>query len=30
MTRNLYLGTSLNNIIGVSSLTDLVTAMSRD
>lgn len=30
MTRNLYLGTSLNNIIGVSSLTDLVVAMSRD
>jgi hypothetical protein len=30
MTRNLYLGTSLNNIIGVSSLTDLVAAMSRD
>jgi endonuclease/exonuclease/phosphatase family metal-dependent hydrolase len=30
MTRNLYLGTGLNNIVGVASLTELVTAVDED
>ena len=30
MTRNIYLGTGLNNIVGVSSLTELVTAVDED
>ena len=30
MTRNLYLGTGLNNIVGVSSLAELVTAVDED
>ena len=30
MTRNLYLGTGLNNIVGVSSLAELVAAVDED
>jgi endonuclease/exonuclease/phosphatase family metal-dependent hydrolase len=30
MTRNLYLGTGLNDIVGVSSLAELVTAVDED
>jgi endonuclease/exonuclease/phosphatase family metal-dependent hydrolase len=30
MTRNLYLGTALNNIVGVSSLTELAAAVAED